>query len=284
VKRWIALATAALVAVPMVAGPVEAAAVDPVRAVKQEVRPGHGVRISEATRLGIGKTEARFYTRATMEFGQTYPIAAASSQDFVTDVPRAEGDLSSRAREGFVVDGVAYISGELFDLPPGKSWVSLAMPGFSANVSSQTIDVFKPAVLGAVLKGATRDRVAGGFLFRGAVSYARLLKASKSTYSARFRGMTARELKGEISWRLWTDGRGLPRRLIAPETQKIGKAMLASRIDTRYTDWGVPVSIMPPSADLVVPLEDLLPFGDSGLSRLSGALPFAHPLPAAVSR
>ncbi|MGV9772375.1 hypothetical protein [Streptosporangium sp. NPDC003464] len=138
-----------------------------------------------------------------------------------------------------VVGGYLYASG-LYSLPAGKTWARSARPVPVANdtreaASRQTaVDVSDPAALKALLKGATGKPISGGFFYQDRLA------------------------TPKVSWRLWTDATGLPERLLANK-HVAGKNRVAAveRVDTRYTDWGMPLVVVPPPADEVIDYDDL---------------------------
>lgn len=266
-RRWVALAAAVLVAfVPVVADPAvaESGSPDPVRALKQQFRTGHGVQVSEITRLlEGGKSIGRLRVRGTLQFGPSGPGAADFTWQEVPD-PGQEQDGN---REEFTRYHIVHVNGRFYyainayrgPVPEGKTWVRVdgsrgLGPLIAPTVSLQVINVYKPAVVKAMLKTSTGKPVSGGFLYQGSISYAELRKASKSTYADWFGGLSADELrKTRIAWRLWTDGRGLLKRLVT--SQALGKGV--SRTDTRYTAWRSHVVISAPPADQVIDENDL---------------------------
>ncbi|MER5426312.1 hypothetical protein [Streptosporangium roseum] len=119
--------------------------------------------------------------------------------------------------------------------------------------SLQTIDVFEPAVLKAMLKGAKAKAVSGGFFSLGTVSYEQLAKASKDPSAAVLRETLFGDSDQKIAWRLWTDGTGRPTRLMTTEAgQWDSSTPVTRRTDTRYSEWGSHVVVLAPPADQVV--------------------------------
>ncbi|GAA3080989.1 hypothetical protein [Streptosporangium carneum] len=272
-RLWFALATAALIAtMPVSALPAVAQSTppDPVRALKQQFRTERGVQISEVTRLTRdGRTLLRMRAGGRLQFG---PSGAVASDGLWQEAPdpatlkKREGTDDELVRIELInVGGNRYLSGLDFGFYPaarGKTWVRTKSPrgveADAATISTQTIDVFDPAVLKTVLKGTTGRPVSGGFLYRGSVSYAQLYQAARNVYAVPLRGAAVEELhKMKIAWRLWTDPTGLPTRLMTSEASG-GKGLpILSRTDTRYTDWGSHVLVIAPPADEVVDEKEL---------------------------
>ncbi|MEV7010467.1 hypothetical protein [Streptosporangium sp. NPDC051022] len=269
-RRCVALAAAVLVAsVSISTAPAAAqtAPPDPARAIKRQLLAGHGVRISESTltpRDNMPPAKRRY--DINLQLGPTGPVAFDNTHRQVPvpgsgkkgkDTPPYVDDFR-QYRTIAVKEGV-YVSGGLYEslLPPGKTWMRVEIPhdfkidsGFIARLlTQQTIDVFDPAVMKVMLKGATAKPVSGGFSYQGEVSWAELYKAAKKTYAPLFRGLSGVELDSrKVPWRLWTDSKGLPSRLVSTEDG----SPAAQRIDTRYTGWGSPVVVTAPPADQVI--------------------------------
>ncbi|MFI6883951.1 hypothetical protein [Streptosporangium canum] len=255
-RRWLALAAATLIA--SVAAAVPAAAQtgppDPAQAVKRQLRAEHGVQTAEISRMIFkDATSSRFRINSRLQLGPTGPVAADSTMQWVLD-PKSRkmaetnellADLASPAYMT-VVGGYLYASG-LYSLPAGKTWARSAAPRPDAQYATEAatqqtaVNVFDPAALKTLLKGATVKPVPGGFIYQGTLT------------------------RPTISWRLWTDATGLPKRLLTNKhvTGKYRSAKI-ERIDTRYADWGMPIVVVPPPADEVIDYEDLEdPFGAS---------------------
>ncbi|MFF0311035.1 hypothetical protein ACFYSC_26710 [Streptosporangium sp. NPDC004379] len=268
-RRWIVLTVAALIAsVPVAAVPAaaQAGSPDPVQAVKRQFRDGHGVQLAEVTRVVIDKTSIRIRNNARLQFGRSGPVAFDGTWQIVADPELTKALEGAESSFDFftpssvtAVDGKLYVSNSTYgNLPESKEWVRTKAPADLKAVSSQTVNVFEPTVLKTMLKGAKREPASGGFLYRGTVSLGQLSKASPKSYPA-LPGELGREAaKRSISWRLWTNGDGLPQRMMSTETMRMGKKVsMTFRTDTRYTDWGMPVTVLAPPADKVLDEKDL---------------------------
>lgn len=248
-RRWLALAAATLIT--SVAAAVPAAAQtgppDPAQAVKRQLRAEHGVQIAEISRtIFKDALPTRVRVNSRLQLGPAGPVAADATMQWVLD-PKSRkmaetnellADLESPVQMT-VVGGYLYAFG-LYLLPAGKAWARLARPGPVAKdareAASQqtTVNVFDPATLKTLLKGAMVKPVSGGFFYQGTLA------------------------KPKVSWSLWTDATGLPKRLLTNK-HVTGKNRLAKieRVDTRYTDWGMSLVVVPPPADEVIDYEDL---------------------------
>ncbi|GAA3106583.1 hypothetical protein [Streptosporangium carneum] len=248
-RRLLALAAATLVASALTAVPAAAqtAAPDPVQAVKRQLRADRGVQINEISRTVFdSKSSIRFRYNSRLQLGPASPVAVDTSMQIllapeVKKVMEDEFPELGGVLEGpiavTVVGGHVYMSG-VYALPKGKTWVSAEVPKSAAPVTEyvrhvasqqETVNVFDPAALKTLLKGATAKPVSGGFFYQGKLA----------------------QPKG--TWRLWTDAKGLPTRLMTSSARET----MAERVDTRYTDWGMPLVVVPPSADEVIDYKDL---------------------------
>ncbi|GIH89423.1 hypothetical protein ACFFMN_14500 [Planobispora siamensis] len=272
-KRWLALAATTVVAsaaaIALPAAAQAAPAADPVQAVKRQFKAGHGVEIHEVSRLTDKDSSLGIRLNGDLQFGSTGPVASDYALTWVLD-PKTRKQLDKLSTDGesftaavfapqrvVIADKRAYFSGEAYNgrLPEGKAWVRLKEKVPTPNLSSQGIDVFNPAVLKTVLKTSTGKPSAGGPQYQGVVTYAELLKARGE--AALLPKLGKQFAQRTVSWRLWTDDKGLPQRLRTTETTRAGKSSEVTTTDTRYTNWGAPMSIIAPPADQVIDDKDL---------------------------
>ncbi|GAA2987608.1 hypothetical protein [Streptosporangium longisporum] len=243
-RRWLALAAATLTAsVPAAPAAAQTGPPDPAKAIQQQFRAHHGVQIAEISRtIYKDATSSRDRLTSRVQLGPTGPVAVDTSIRWVPDAKSAKAaetnELAAEmASPSYMtaVGGYLYTSG-MYSLPQGKSWTrsELLRPVVDYASQQTTVNVLDPAALKTLLRGATVKPVSGGFYYQG----------------------THAELK--ISWRLWTDTTGLPKRLLTNK-RVVGEHRLAKieRIDTRYSDWGMPLVVVPPPADEVIDYEDL---------------------------
>ncbi|MFG1945001.1 hypothetical protein [Nonomuraea sp. NPDC048826] len=263
-RRWIlpaALAlAAALPAVTAVPAAARTAAPDPAQAVKAQLRPERGVRVDEVSRAVTAKASTRTRYHSGIQLGPTGPVASWADVEDASD-DRSSGGQGSKPGQRAAVGTSVYTTGEAVAelLPKDKLWVRTEQgdryPNLALAVASkQTINVFDPAVLRAALKGKRAGAVSGGHLYRGTITYAKLYEAAKGYYGKLFSGAPrGAYAKTTISWRLWTDSRGLPLRLATTERAVSGAYRT---IDTRYSGWGEHLIITAPARAEVVEWED----------------------------
>nr|WP_062334634.1 hypothetical protein [Herbidospora sakaeratensis] len=231
----------------------KAAPPDPVRAVQKQLRHGHGVRLSELI-VSSYRNKPFGRTRSQVQLSPSGPVAYDSFthylvlSDLIPDAPEtamhnslAEMDWDDITHVG----GVTYLHALPGYLPDGKAWIRLKPDRFYDDAfSSQPIDVFDARMLRTVLRGVTGKAVSGGYAYQGVVTHGQLGTAK------------GRWAKNKISWRLWTDAKGLPTRLrttiIAP-----GDLDSDTTLDTRFRDWGFPLVVTAPPADQVIDERDL---------------------------
>ncbi|GII01714.1 hypothetical protein [Planobispora takensis] len=274
-RRWVVPAVAVLLAsVPVTASPaaastavVRAGAPDPVRAVDRQSRDERGVRISETSRYFFGE-KSKVSGSGTRISGdlQLSPSGPVAAKFTWWNLSRPKGGgLPSEKSEPYRVIRVGknvYDSRNTYPgpVPEGRKWIRFpndhrgaAARDMAQDASLQPIDLYDPATMKAVLKCSTSTPVSGGFLYRGTIGYRELSKVSKGTFLSWTSGrpVTAKS-KGKVSWRLWTDRRGLPTRLVTTDTVGTGKDPLVKRSDTRYTRWGSRLVVTAPPADEVI--------------------------------
>ncbi|WP_156045635.1 hypothetical protein [Herbidospora cretacea] len=143
------------------------------------------------------------------------------------------------------VGGVTYFHALPGSLPDGKAWIRVKPDRFyDGAFSGQPIEVLDTRMLRAVLRGVIGKAVSGGYLYQGVVTRGRL-GAAKGRWA-----------KDKISWRLWTDAKGLPTRLRTTITVH-GDPDSGMTQDTRFRDWGFPLVVTAPPADQVIDERDL---------------------------
>lgn len=240
----LALAAAATL---VTATPAHAAPVNPAKALQKQFVKGHGVRISEKSRMSVdGKSLGTSTTTGRLEFGKSGIVAS----DIRTSSPK--GSLSSlfAAPPRIIsIDGHSYVQGGLYseDLPDGKKWVRYnGQP--SGSTYNQLIDIFEPKVLKLVLSHAKSSKSG---LYKGSVTYKDLAKA----YGSRLDGSFA---KIKIDYALKTNSKGLITSLTSSWGLDFGiLGNSRSTTETRYVGWGSKVSIKAPSKSVWIDVKDL---------------------------
>ncbi|MEV7005629.1 hypothetical protein [Streptosporangium sp. NPDC051022] len=261
-RRWIALVAAAVLAPALVTTPATAAprtAPDPVKAVKHQFRPGHGVRITDSGHASLGKQRAIFRGKGVLQFGGSGVVAADLTERVTTQPPPKDG-VAVFSQRDIIVNGKGYTSGGVYAdrLPEGKTWVRSNFATIGSGGTEQYVNVFDPDILRLLTREANRTASgAGGFQYRGATTGAELYKASRILRGQPGGGADGEE-RTKIKWRLQLDGRGLPSRLVTESsTEFFGQGAMKLTVDTRYTGWGSKVAITAPPADQVADFKDL---------------------------
>ncbi|MFI6711163.1 hypothetical protein ACIBF7_32340 [Nonomuraea sp. NPDC050478] len=258
-RRWILPAAVALAAALPATPAVAQAAPDPAQAVKAQLRHERGVRIAEISRTVTGKASTRTRYHSGIQLAPTGPVASWADVEDASDT-RSQDGLGAKPGQKAAVGTSVYTSGEAVAdlLPKDKLWIRVKQSGHPnlalGTASKQTINVFDPAVLKAVLKGKGGKAVTGGRHYKGTITYAKLYEAAKGHYGKLFDGAPRGAFaKTAISWKLWTDGQGLPVRLSTTERATSGAYRT---IDTRYSSWGEHLIVTAPARAEVVEWKD----------------------------
>ncbi|MFC4111762.1 hypothetical protein [Nonomuraea zeae] len=238
----LALTTAAAL---VTATPAQAAPVDPVKALKKQFVSGHGVRISETTRVTVdGKTSTAGKTTGTFEFGKSGVVASDLKN-------RAPGGVSSSLAPPHIitVGGHSYAQGSLFseELPEGKKWVRYSGVA-SGGTFNQILDIFDPKVLKTLVSHAKSFKSS---TYKGSLTYSELSKA----YGQKISGKIG---KIKIDYSLIVNSKGLVTHLKSGWTMDFGiLGKTRSTTESRYTGWGSKVKIKAPAEDLWIDVKDL---------------------------
>ncbi|GAA3137365.1 hypothetical protein [Streptosporangium carneum] len=258
-RRWIALVTAALLAPALVTtapSAAQAAPVDPVKALRQQLRPGHGVQITETDRGYSGRSVTTARHRGVLQFDRSGIVAVDITRRASTTPSVGRGVYMRRT---IAVGGRNYHfePSELDKLPEGRTWVRENWKGpWDALNSDQILNVIDPVTLGYMLRtSALRLPERGGVQYRGTITWAQLHKVSRSFRELWRLGPLGKLGRSKIKWRLWLDTRGLPVRVLTEDT--LGGFLDNSVNDIRYTGWGSLVTVTPPPADQVIDTRDV---------------------------
>ncbi|WP_169808714.1 hypothetical protein [Microtetraspora niveoalba] len=216
---------------------------DPAVAVAKRIRAGHGVKISESATITFGSEIIGYRVKGTFEFGKS-GIAAAD----VTRVPIVDGKTGDKFHFR-VVRGVSYAYGGAW----GDEWTRVGRKFKPREFSEQNIDIFERATLRKLLT-TTAERAPGGTVggvrttaYSGTVDFGTMYDVSPA-FRDEFGKLGAKAKKTGITWRLWVDGKGLPRRLTTSWKRRADDfpADMGSHVTTNYDAWGVKVTITSP--------------------------------------
>jgi len=241
-KRIGAVLALAVAATLVTVAPAQAAPVSPVKALKKQLSPGHGVRISETSHTSSGKSKVTAVTTGVLEFGKSRVIAS----ELKTRYKGAAGAGFSPART-ISVGGYTYARGGVFSesLPEGKKWTRYT--GAPITSSNQLIDIFDAKVLKVVLAKA---KVVKGD-YQGVITAKELLKLHGQKVS----GEVGRI---KIKYVLDTDAKGLVSRVTTGYTVNFGVlGSVKSLIETRFTGWGARIKVKAPPKSQWIDVKDL---------------------------
>ncbi|GAA1759906.1 hypothetical protein AB0K40_41735 [Nonomuraea bangladeshensis] len=243
-KRFLAGLTAACAATLVIAAPAaQAAPIDPVKALRKQYVPGHGVRFTETASTKVnGKTMANEKSSGRLAFGKSGVVAV--------DVSTKNRRSTSFSPDRLIsVGGHTYVQGGIYgkDLPEGKKWVRYSDSPAGATMN-QPVDVFEPKVLRLLLTKAKSNK---GGTYKGEISYKDIAKA----YGSKLTGPVS---KIKVSYALGVNGKGLVTLLRTSWTLDFG--VLGKTVgvtETRYTGWGSRVSVKAPAESAWVDVKDL---------------------------
>ncbi|QFY05484.1 hypothetical protein GBF35_01245 [Nonomuraea phyllanthi] len=225
------------------AAPAQAAAKDPVRALKAEMVAGHGVRFTETANWSDGLDTLQAYTnKGVFQFGKKGPVG----YDIASI---AYDDAKDRA---ISIGRNTYYSGEYVAdfLPKGKTWFRFEGGGAMPFLYAQVLNPAEPATLSALLAKGTR----AGRKVTGKITFKDLDKVSPW-----FSGSDLSDWAGdtEVSYTLTLTSAGLVSKLSSSFRAKGTKNEYADfegdiiEVDTRYTGWGGKVSVKAPDPKTV---------------------------------
>ncbi|WP_155359969.1 hypothetical protein [Acrocarpospora macrocephala] len=238
----------------MTAVPAQAAPVDPVRALKAKLVPGHGVRFTETTTLsGKDVTTLSGDVVKAQLLGRTGTFQFSKKGIAASDITAKwlDGAAASRRalppERAISVGKVCYVSGGTWkeDLPKGKTWYRTeAFAAGAAGFQGQVINPAEPTTLSVLIKKAKKVRNT----YTGTITFKQLDKASP-WFSASIPLRASDDTK--VSYTLTISSAGLVTRVVSsyPATgvfdtnEMDGKTIT---IDSRFTGWGRKVSIKAP--------------------------------------
>lgn len=209
----------------------QAAAADPVSALKRHFRTHRGVKLTENTKIvGEGKKSRVIFTRRSgvLEFGRTGLVASDLTTKF--NLPAQDGELKGLFTPSRTISlkGVAYTSGGIFaeSMPEGKKW--LRTPDDTASLVSavqQIISTVEPGTLKATL-AHTRAKRPGGTWDRtrttvhsGTITLAELFKVSPAVRTMLGKKPTGRSATLPVTWKIYLGSDQLVRRVVSSYTE-----------------------------------------------------------------
>ncbi|WP_169789061.1 hypothetical protein [Nonomuraea candida] len=234
--------SAALVA----AAPAQAAPVDPAKALKKQYAAGHGVRVSETSRMVTDGTTT-LVTTTTGEFG--FGDGGVVAADLRTRTKGAA--VPSAPNRAITVGGHVYAQGELFgaELPEGKKWVRYPSES-GARTGDQPFDVFRPEVLKTLVAKAGSFR---GGTYRGSLTFKELGRIYGEKIDPRLGSV-------RIGYALGVNSKGLVTGIRSEYLMDFGVlGKTTSTVETRFSGWGAKIKVVAPPADEVVDYDELGP-------------------------
>ncbi|MBF8187657.1 hypothetical protein ITP53_18325 [Nonomuraea sp. K274] len=240
-KRILAGVALTAAAALLTAAPAQAAPADPVKALKKQFVAGHGVRISETSKMTSDGKSQTSRTTGSLVFGKSGVVASELRNS-------GKADLLTPPRV-ITIGGHSYVQGGLFseDLPEGKKWVRYTGAA-SGTTQNQIIDIFDSKVLKAIVSKAKSFK---GGTYKGSLTYSELSKI----YGQKLTGVIG---KIKIDYQLSVNSKGLATRLVSGwgmDFGILGKAR--STTDTRFTGWGSKVSVKAPPKSQWIEVDDL---------------------------
>ncbi|WP_113700243.1 hypothetical protein [Nonomuraea lactucae] len=222
------------------AAPAQAAAPDPVRALKAKLVPGHGVHFTEVANWSDGVDTLQTDTaEGVLQFSKKgvagYEVRSSTWDD-------------QKFRVVSVGD-TAYYSGAIYKLPKGKTWFASG-GGALPTIYGQILNPAELATLSALLKKGTKT----GNKITGKITFSDLAKISP-WFSRSVLSDWADET--EISYTLTLSSAGLVTKLSSSYRAKDVTKDFSDfeggiiSVDTRYSGWGSKVSVKAPAPKTV---------------------------------
>ncbi|MEU4536330.1 hypothetical protein AB0G15_15840 [Streptosporangium sp. NPDC023825] len=251
----------------------QAAATDPVSALKRQFRTHRGVKLTENTKvIGEGKKNRTIFTRrnGVLEFGRTGMVASDLTTKFNLPLPDSELKGLFAPSRTISLKGVSYTSGGIFaeSMPEGKKW--LRTPSGKVSLVSavqQIISTVEPGTLRATLAHTRAKRPGGTWdgtrttVHSGTITLAELFRVSPAVRTMLGKKPTGRSATLPVTWKIYLGSDQLVRRIVSSYTEStrgLNSTELTYVNDTRYTGWGTKVTIKAPPAGQVVEFDELL--------------------------
>ncbi|GAA2891637.1 hypothetical protein GCM10010517_56010 [Streptosporangium fragile] len=255
------MAAAVLVGSVLCSGAAEAAAPpSPVTALKRQFGEHVGLRVSDVGRVYRGgEAVVTIWRKGRVEFdadGVYATDTVGRTEAGRGAVKELENQLGQQLGSTRVIcfPNEAYLSGPGYEtwLPEGKTWLGLIGPANIKQTAAlpQIVNIFEPATLGTLLSHASvRKKLRSGTFLQGAVTLRTLYKVSPSLRDRLAGPPKGRSGRIPVGFRLWLDPSNLARRLSTTWRQPISgdaRKYTTTVVDTRYTGWGSPVTLVPP--------------------------------------
>ncbi|WP_326635067.1 hypothetical protein OG884_20060 [Streptosporangium sp. NBC_01755] len=257
-KRVIACIAATLVTTSVAVTPVQAAAADPVKALKSQFVAGKGVKFTDVTTLVEFTGNTSFFKRTgSFQFGRAGIVASDVSAKRTTDAPETSEIIPwalDRPERTIRIGTTSYYSGGPWAPPKGKTWIKHPN-GMSAGFSGwygQLVNVAEPATLKALITKGKRT----GRTYSGTISFGALEKISPWLRNVSLVRMSKDSKAAVLRFRLTLGSDRLPQRLVTvyPGSTHVSAAVAEDRqlsVETRYTGWGSRVTVKAPPASKV---------------------------------
>ncbi|MEV0312327.1 hypothetical protein [Nonomuraea fuscirosea] len=225
---------------------------DPVAAIQRQLVKGHGVRITEYSTFNSDPTsgwERYKPTKGVLAFGDGKVVA--------TDLWHHQ--LGKAGERVICIGERLWVYNPEAKLPKGKKWVAIK-DACVKPLETGYLRLDTPAVLAAVLATTTSTNASDTYdgspttLHQGSISFRQLWNVRPALRGGSLHDEHA---DWEIDWRLWIGKDGLVRRAWSKWRQPEGEAMKGITggrgwygfvEDVRYSDWGMKLTIKPPSA------------------------------------
>jgi hypothetical protein len=260
----VTLAATALLITPALTTAAHAQArrsADPMTALKRQLRAGHGVKFTQTTKL-VSKADGLKggivgHASGVLQFDKSGIMAS----DIKTRSDRKKKDplASPSTADAYFgpertiwVRGTAYISGAGVDggLDPGKVWYRKPKGpvGGVGLTFEQLVSPAEPAVLKDLLAHTSAKRRGGTVggtkttLYTGTTTFGRLYKVSP-WFRVAFGKPRPTATKIKVAWKLYVGSDGLTRRVVTSYHPTKETSYVT---DTRYSKWGMKVSIKAP--------------------------------------
>ncbi|WP_214322634.1 hypothetical protein [Nonomuraea sediminis] len=257
-KRTIVGVAVVASVLPLSATPAQATPrIDPVKALKTELRPGKAVNVVSSVKMDIGHgLSISSSMDGTIGFGPQGEIASDLSQTLHYSKKLNRGDAAALEQQPIRIISSGYddyVSGPLVDdaLPKGTSWVRYRHTDLPS--SNLLLEVLEPATLKALLTHRTSWR--DGIL-KGTIKTDNLAKVSPA-FVSHFGRRSKSGRVGKVSYVLHLSPTGLVERLSVKAVLPAYDSSVRIESDTRFSDWGRQVTVLLPMNGDVIDQREL---------------------------